>query len=137
MTRIDERLRAGRTFSFEFFPPKTPEAQATLVRTLRQLETLNPSFVSVTYGAGGSTRENTHELVVGLTRTTTLLPMAHLTCVAHSRLDLAEILVRYARAGISNIMALGGDPPKGSDLSLGELRHAVELVELARSIHPF
>ena len=137
MTRIDEKLKAGRTYSFEFFPPKTPEAQATLVRTLRDLEPLKPSFVSVTYGAGGSTRENTHELVVGLNRTTSLLPMAHLTCVGHSRLDLAEILVRYARAGISNLMALGGDPPPGSDISQGELRHAVDLVELARSIHPF
>ena len=137
MNRIDEKLKAGRTYSFEFFPPKTAEAQTTLVRTLRELEKLDPSFVSVTYGAGGSTRENTHELVVGLTRTTTLLPMAHLTCVAHSRLDLAEILVRYARAGIHNLMALGGDPPVGSDMSIGELHHAAELVELARSIHPF
>ena len=135
--RIDEKLKAGPTLSFEFFPPKTPEAQATLVRTLRELETLDPSFVSVTYGAGGSTRETTHELVVGMARTTSLVPMAHLTCVGHSRLDLAEILVRYARAGITNLMALGGDPPAGSSLPNSELHHAYELVELARAIHPF
>ena len=135
--RIDEKLKEGTTLSFEFFPPKTPEAQATLVRTLRELEPLEPSFVSVTYGAGGSTRETTHELVVGMARTTTLVPMAHLTCVGHSRLDLAEILVRYARAGITNLMLLGGDAPAAAGLAPSELHHASELVELARSIHPF
>ena len=137
MVRINELLGAGPTFSFEFFPPKTPAGRVTLANTLRELQPLNPSFVSVTYGAGGSTREWTHELVTGMLHTTTLTPMAHLTCVGHSRLDLAEILVRYRRAGVENILCLGGDPPAGSDLVEGELAHADELVELARVIGGF
>jgi methylenetetrahydrofolate reductase (NADPH) len=137
MARIDEMLGAGRTFSFEFFPPKTPAARVTLANTLRDLQPLAPSFVSVTYGAGGSTREWTHELVVGMLHTTTLTPMAHLTCVGHSRLELAEILVRYRRSGVENILCLGGDPPKDSDIVRGELTHAVELVELAHAIGGF
>src|SRR5581483_11240339 len=137
MARIDEMLRAGRTFSFEFFPPKTPAARVTLANTLRDLQPLAPSFVSVTYGAGGSTREWTHELVVGMLHTTTLTPMAHLTCVGHSRLDLAEILVRYRRAGIDNILCLGGDPPKDSDDVAGELLYAYELATLAAAVGGF
>jgi methylenetetrahydrofolate reductase (NADPH) len=137
MARIDDLLAAGRTFSFEFFPPKTPAGRASLARTLRDLEPLEPSFVSVTYGAGGSTREWTHELVAGMLHTTTLNPMAHLTCVGHSRLDLAEILVRYRRAGVENVLCLGGDPPAGVELPESELRHALELVELARAIGGF
>jgi len=137
VARIDELLAAGRTFSFEFFPPKTPAARVTLAHTLRDLEPLEPSFVSVTYGAGGSTREWTHEIVAGMLHTTTLNPMAHLTCVAHSRLDLAEILVRYRRAGVDNVLCLGGDPPRGTDLAPGELAHADELVHLARAIGGF
>ena len=137
MARIDELLAAGRTFSFEFFPPKTPAGRVTLANTLRDLQPLAPSFVSVTYGAGGSTREWTHELVVGMLHTTTLTPMAHLTCVGHSRLDLAEILVRYRRAGVENVLCLGGDPPKDSDIVMGELVYAAELVELARAVGGF
>src|SRR5260370_13270701 len=134
MAQMGDLLGAGRTFSFEFFPPKTDAAQATLVRTLRELEPLEPSFVSVTYGAGGSTRERTHDLVAGMLRTTALNPMAHLTLVGHSRLDLAEILLRYRRDGIDNVLCLGGDPPAGVDLPPTELRHPAERVELARSI---
>jgi methylenetetrahydrofolate reductase (NADPH) len=134
VARIDELLAAGRTFSFEFFPPKSPAARATLAHTLQELQPLQPSFVSVTYGAGGSTREWTHELVVGMLHTTTLNPMAHLTCVGHTRLDLAEILVRYRRAGVDNVLCLGGDPPRDSDVVPGELTHASELVHLARAI---
>jgi methylenetetrahydrofolate reductase (NADPH) len=137
MAQIAELLAAGRTFSFEFFPPRTDGAQATLVRTLRELEPLEPSFVSVTYGAGGSTRERTHDLVTGMLRTTSLNPMAHLTLVGHSRLDLAEILVRYRRGGVDNVLCLGGDAPAGMDLPPSELRHALELVELARSVGGF
>jgi methylenetetrahydrofolate reductase (NADPH) len=137
VARIDELLAAGRTFSFEFFPPKTAAARTTLARTLQELQPLEPSFVSVTYGAGGSTREWTHELVAGMLHTTTLNPMAHLTCVAHSRLDLAEILVRYRRAGVENVLCLGGDPPRDTDLKPGELAHALELVHLARAIGGF
>ena len=137
MARIHELLADGRTFSFEFFPPKTPAARTTLARTLHDLQPLEPSFVSVTYGAGGSTREWTHELVAGMLHTTTLNPMAHLTCAAHTRLDLAEILVRYRRAGVDNVLCLGGDPPAGMDVPRGELDYAIELVRLARAIGGF
>jgi methylenetetrahydrofolate reductase (NADPH) len=137
MARIGELLAAGRTFSFEFSPPRTPAARTTLAHTLRELEPLEPSFVSVTYGAGGSTREWTHELVAGMLHTTTLNPMAHLTCVGHTRLDLAEILVRYRRAGVENVLCLGGDPPANSDVGPGELAYASELVELAQAIGGF
>jgi methylenetetrahydrofolate reductase (NADPH) len=137
VARIDELLEAGPTFSFEFFPPRTPAARLTLARTLRELEPLEPSFVSVTYGAGGSTREWTHDLVAGMLHTTTLNPMAHLTCVGHSRLDLAEILVRYRRAGVDNVLCLGGDPPADVEMPLTELAHAIELVELARAVGGF
>ena len=137
MARIADLLAAGRTVSFEFFPPKTDAAQVQLVRTLRELEPLEPSFVSVTYGAGGSTRERTHDLVVGMLKTTTLTPMAHLTCAAHSRLDLAEILVRYRRAGVENLLALGGDPSSDPDAPPTELHHAEELVDLAQAIGGF
>jgi methylenetetrahydrofolate reductase (NADPH) len=137
MARIDELLAAGRTFSFEFFPPKTAAARTTLAHTLRDLEALSPSFVSVTYGAGGSTRAWTHELVAGMLHTTTLNPMAHLTCVGHSRLELADSLVRYRQAGVDNVLCLGGDPPPDSDLPSSELLYAAELVELARAIGGF
>jgi methylenetetrahydrofolate reductase (NADPH) len=137
MAHIADLLAAGRTFSFEFFPPRTDAAQATLVRTLRELEPLEPSFVSVTYGAGGSTRERTHELVAGMLRTTSLNPMAHLTCVGHSRLDLAEILVRYRRAGVDNVLCLGGDPPAGMELPPSELAYAVDLARLALAVGGF
>lgn len=137
MARIADLLAAGRTVSFEFFPPRTDAAQAQLVRTLRELETLDPSFVSVTYGAGGSTRERTHGLVVGMLSTTSLTPMAHLTCASHSRVDLAEILVRYRRAGLENLLALGGDPSSDPDAAPTELAYAEELVDLAQAIGGF
>lgn len=101
------------TFSFEFFPPKTDEAARGLFESARELERLRPSFVSVTYGAGGSTRERTHDLVLRLKRDTTLRPFPHLTCVAHTEGEITAILERYAAAGISNIVALRGDMPKG------------------------
>jgi methylenetetrahydrofolate reductase (NADPH) len=137
MTRVDDLLRAGRTFSFEFFPPRTDAEQATLVRTLRDLEPLDPAFVSVTYRGGRSSRERTINLVSGMLRTTSLTPMAHLICAAHSRLELAEILVELRHAGIENLMALGGDPPTDPEAGEGELIHALELVELARAIGGF
>jgi methylenetetrahydrofolate reductase (NADPH) len=137
MTRIADLLAKGPTYSFEFFPPKTDAEQATLVTTLRELEPLGPSFVSVTYRGGAESRQRTYDLVTGMLRTTTLVPMAHLICVAHSRLELAEILVAYRRAGVENLMALGGDPPTDPTAAAGELRHASELVELARAIGGF
>jgi methylenetetrahydrofolate reductase (NADPH) len=137
MTRIADLLAAGRTYSFEFFPPRTPEAEITLEMTLAELELLRPSFVSVTYGAGGSTRERTHDLVVSINTSSSMTAMAHLTCAAHSRADLADILGRYHEAGVENILALGGDPPADLDLPPGELTYADELVELARQVGPF
>ena len=134
---ISDLLAAGPTYSFEFFPPKTDTEQATLVRTLRELEPLGPSFVSVTYRGGAESRQRTYDLVTGVLRTTTLVPMAHLICVAHTRLELAEILVAYRKAGVQNLMALGGDLPQDGTASPGELHHAIELVELARSIGGF
>ena len=107
MALISEMLERGATYSFEFFPPKNDAEQATLVRTLRELEPLSPSFVSVTYRGGRESRQRTHDLVAGMLRTTTLTPMAHLMCVAHTRLELAEILVSFRKAGVENLMALG------------------------------
>ncbi len=135
--KIADILRRGRSFSFEFFPPKTPEAQAQLAATLRELEPLGPSFVSVTYGAGGSTRERTHEIVVGILRDTTMVPMAHLTCAAHTRAELVDILERYRDAGVENVLALRGDPPADLDLPPGELEHATDLVTLVREVGDF
>ena len=137
MAKIGDLLAAGRTFSFEFFPPRTDKERQQLVRALRELEPLGPSFVSITYRGGRSSRQPTTELVTAILRTTDLTPMAHLICVAHSRLELAEILVDLRRAGVENLMALGGDPPTDPDEMAGELAHAVELVELARSIGGF
>jgi methylenetetrahydrofolate reductase (NADPH) len=137
MAKIADLLAKGPTYSFEFFPPKSDDEHLALVRTLRDLEPLEPSFVSVTYRGGRSSRERTTNLVSGMLRTTRLNPMAHLICVAHTRLELAEILVDLRKAGVENLMALGGDPPTDPEAGEGELAHAVELVELARAIGGF
>src|SRR5579862_5706866 len=134
MGRISDLLAAGRTYSFEFFPPKDDGERGVLVQTLMDLQPLKPSFVSVTYRGGRSSRQRTHDLVVGMLRTTSLTPMAHLICVAHTRLELAEIMVDFRKAGVENLMALGGDPPTDAGAIEGELRHAIELVQLARAI---
>ena len=137
MVKIVDLHAQGPTYSFEFFPPKTPAAERTLEQTLRDLEPLHPSFVSVTYGAGGSTREMTHDIVVGINRDTSLTAMAHLTCAAHTRDELAAIIGRYREAGVENILALGGDPPKELNLPPGELKHATELIDLVRDLGDF
>jgi len=123
------------TCSFEFFPPKTADSAEALFENIAQLEELKPSFVSVTYGAGGSTREMTHDLVVRIKQTTTLDPIPHLTCVCHQEREIREVLERYATAGVSNILALGGDPPKdrvGFDRSKDTFQHAGDLVRFIR-----
>jgi methylenetetrahydrofolate reductase (NADPH) len=97
--------------SFEFSPPKTPEAEETLWEAIRRLEPLDPTFVSVTYGAGGSTRDRTHRTVLRMLKETTLRPAAHLTCVEASRGDVDEVIQDYWDAGIRHIVALRGDPP--------------------------
>ncbi len=137
MARISDLLATGRTYSFEFFPPKSDAEQARLVQTLFDLQPLKPSFVSVTYRGGPSSRQRTTELVSSMLRLTALHPMAHLTCGGHSRLELADILVGFRKAGIENLMALAGDPPTDPSLPAGELAHALELVELARAIGGF
>ncbi|HMC39725.1 MAG TPA: methylenetetrahydrofolate reductase [Acidimicrobiales bacterium] len=137
MPRIADLLRAGRTYSFEFFPPKDDAEHTALVGALMELQPLHPSFVSVTYRGGRSSRKRTYDLVVGMLRTTTLTPMAHLICAAHTRLELAEILVDLRKAGVENLMALGGDPPTDPEAAEGELMFAMELVELARAIGGF
>jgi methylenetetrahydrofolate reductase (NADPH) len=141
MTRIDDlvRARAGACYSIELWPPRNEEAEASLERVLPRLAALGPAFVSITYGAGGSTRARTHEMVVRLENDLGLASMAHLTCAAHSRSELVEILERYAAAGIENVLALRGDAPLASEQKLpeGDLRHAIELVELAKSVAQF
>jgi methylenetetrahydrofolate reductase (NADPH) len=122
------------TFSFEFFPPKTPEAAETLYQTIRDLESYMPHFVSVTYGAGGSTRDLTHDLVERIQRTTKLDPIPHLTCVCHTEQEIEGILLRYAKSAIGNILALGGDRPAGIayDKSRDSFQHAIDLVKFIR-----
>jgi methylenetetrahydrofolate reductase (NADPH) len=100
--------------SFEFFPPKTEEAEAKLWQTVKRLEPLAPRFVSVTYGAGGSTRERTHATVVRIRRETALEPAAHLTCVGARRVEIDAVAERYWEAGIRHIVVLRGDPPSGA-----------------------
>jgi methylenetetrahydrofolate reductase (NADPH) len=132
------------TVSFEFFPPKTETDAQALYENIAQLEALQPSFVSVTYGAGGSTRQLTHDLVVRLKHTTSLDPIPHLTCVCHNEGDLEEILTKYARAGVSNTLALGGDPPRdllNYDRQSDVFQHAADLVRFIRrfnesGVHP-
>lgn len=135
MARIVDLLARGRTFSFEFFPPGSDEGERRLREALHRLEPLRPSFVSVTYGAGGSTRRRTHDLVVDLLRETSMTPMAHLTSIAHTRAEIREIVARYRDAGVENILALRGDPPREEpDIEIGELRYAHEVVDLVREV---
>jgi methylenetetrahydrofolate reductase (NADPH) len=135
-----ERVRAPRV-SFEFFPPKSDALEGQLWESIRKLEPLQPSFVSVTYGAGGSTRGRTHRTVARILNETTLKPAAHLTCVAASRAEVDNVLRDYRRAGVKHIVALRGDPPGG--VGLPYLQHpkgyanAAELVEAAARIGGF
>jgi methylenetetrahydrofolate reductase (NADPH) len=137
VAKISDLLAQGRTTSFEFFPPKSDAEAETLATTLRELGSLHPSFVSVTYRGGAESRRRTYDLVAQMKAEGSLEPMAHLICVAHSRSELTEILEEYRAIGVENLMALGGDPPTDPDAPLGELTHAIELVELARAIGGF
>jgi methylenetetrahydrofolate reductase (NADPH) len=135
MTSIARLLAAGRTRSLEFFPPRTPEASAQLAAALDDLVGLGPSFASVTYGALGSTRDTTRDLVIGMNADLAFPTMAHLTCVGHSRAEIVALLDAYARGGVRNILALGGDPPADGSPVTGDFAHAIELVEIVRE-HP-
>lgn len=133
MTRIHDLVASGPTTSFEFMPPKDEAGEQRLRRALDELKPLAPSFVSVTYGAGGSTRDRTHRIVVDLLDD--FVPMAHLTGWGHGRDELARIIESYHRAGVRNILALRGDPPGNDpDLPIGDLDHAVDLVRLVREV---
>ena len=135
MARIADLLAAGRTFSFEFSPPKSATASMSLGRTIAELEPLGPSFVSVTYGAGGSTREHTRDTVLWVQRETNVPPMAHLTCVGHTRAEIEDIIATYVEAGIENVLALAGDAPKDpADARPSDYTYATDLIEHLREI---
>ncbi|MCP3142448.1 methylenetetrahydrofolate reductase [NAD(P)H] [Pyxidicoccus xibeiensis] len=134
--KIRNRLNPSNPcFSFEFFPPKTDEGVANLLKTLEDLAPLQPGFVSVTYGAGGSTRDRTVELVTRIKKETGIEAMAHLTCVGHSREELRELLKRLADARLDNLLVLRGDPPLGEKQFVptpGGFQYASEMVRFIR-----
>lgn len=136
-THLVSRLQAGeRSYSFEFFPPKDPEGEEVLWRSIRELEPLGPTFVSVTYGAGGTTRDRTIEITHRIVAETSMTPVAHLTCVGHTKTELRQILASLQQAGVHHVLALRGDPPTGPgtpwEPTPGGVDHADELVALAR-----
>ena len=136
--RIVDLFGAGApVISFEFFPPKTEEGVETLYRTVKELRPCRPSFVSVTYGAGGSTRDRTLELVARIQRDLGITTMAHLTCVGSTKDEIRETLERLYASGIRNVLALRGDPPKGEadfQATDGGFRYATELVSFIREL---
>jgi methylenetetrahydrofolate reductase (NADPH) len=143
LTRSIPRVleQEGTSYSFEFFPPKDDAGEQTLWEAIRRLERIHPTFVSVTYGAGGSTRDRTVRVTSRIARETTLTPMAHLTCVGSSVAELRQVVGEYAGAGIRNVLALRGDPPGGPGTPWTPhpqgLNHAEELVALVRSLGTF
>lgn len=136
-TSIAALLAEGeRSFSFEFFPPKDAAGEEVLWRSISELEPLRPTFVSVTYGAGGSTRDRTIEITGRIARETSMTPMAHLTCVGHTVQELDDILDQLAGAGVANVLALRGDPPGGPGTAWiateGGVDYAADLVGLVK-----
>jgi methylenetetrahydrofolate reductase (NADPH) len=135
MARIGDLLAVGRTFSFEFSPPKSASGSMSLGRTIAELEPLRPSFVSVTYGAGGSTREHTRDTVLWAQKETSIPSMAHLTCVGHTRAEIADVIGTYVDAGIENVLALAGDAPKDpADARPSDYVYALDLIEHLKEI---
>jgi methylenetetrahydrofolate reductase (NADPH) len=138
VSRIADLIAAGPTVSFEFFPPNNDAGWLSLGRAIAELEPLEPHFVSVTYGAGGSTRTKTADLVSWVRRQTPITPMAHLTCAGHTRADIRDILINYRAEGVENILALGGDPPVHGDApAVTDYRFSLELVEDVRAFGDF
>ena len=140
--RIGDLIRSGaRSFSFEFFPPKDAAGETQLWQAIRELEPYRPTFVSVTYGAGGTTRDTTVAITGRIAAETSLTPMGHLTCVGHTREELLGILDAYAAAGVHNILALRGDPEGGPGTpwtaTAGGFTYADELVALVRQTGEF
>ena len=139
---LKELIEAGeQSFSFEFFPPKDEAGEEQLWSAVRALEPYHPTFVSVTYGAGGSSRGTTVRVTRRIAQETSMLPMAHLTCVGHTRAELEEILDEYAAAGVHHVMALRGDPEGGPRAEWtpteGGLTYASELVEMVAARDDF
>ena len=132
MAKIGDLLAQGRTISFEFFPPKTAVGVENLRSTVAELAPVSPSFMSVTYGAGGSTRDLTAELVISMNAEQDFPVMAHLTCVGHTHDQVKDLLDQYAESGVENILALGGDPPADDGDPGGDFTYASELVEVIR-----
>jgi methylenetetrahydrofolate reductase (NADPH) len=139
---VRERIDAGeRSFSFEFFPPRTPDGEAHLWDAIRRLEPLHPALVSVTYGAGGTTRDRTVQITRQIAHNTTLTPMGHLTCVGSTVAELRAVIAEYADAGVHHVLALRGDPPGGPQApwtpTPGGLEHADDLVGLIARLGEF
>ena len=137
MTKIAGLVGQARTVSFEFFPPKTDEGRRQLAQCVNELSAIDPSFVSVTYGAGGTTRDDTRDVVIGISREQAFPAMPHLTCIGHGRSELSALLADYRSAGIDNILALAGDPPAGGSSAVGDFTYASELVDLVRESGDF
>lgn len=135
MARVRALLAAQRTVSFEFFPPKSIEGAVQLTTTLNHLESADPSFISITYGAGGSDRQRTVDTVVGIQTERRLPTVAHLTGIGHSKAEVADLCDRYAAAGVVDLLALRGDPPAEAvaQMADGDFRHASDLVEFLRA----
>ncbi len=137
MAKIGDLLADGRTFSFEFFPPKTDAGIVALERVLSDLAALKPSYVSVTYGALGSTRVGTRDLVIRINGEHPFPAMPHLTCIGHTEAELRSLMDEYRGAGIENVLALAGDPPADGSDAPGDFTYATELVELVRGSGDF
>ncbi len=137
MSRIQQIISAGKpTVTFEFFPPRKPELSESLFKTIKTLEAYDPSFVSVTYGAGGTTRKTTHDLVSRICKDTSMSPIPHLTCIGHTKEEISGILDEYSKVGVHTILALRGDPPQSDpnyDRKGDDFQYAADLVRFIKN----